>query len=122
MHQPTQHTPPDEDTRTALIAEAEAATGILPPISRLEELDRLLRAELAAVTRTVRGQANRLDHGTTAWYLRDRAIGQAKDTCARDLGVGLRSAALHVSELGRCLQALDDFARPANRSQRSDGL
>ncbi|WP_372344777.1 DUF6415 family natural product biosynthesis protein [Streptomyces sp. KL116D] len=111
MHHPTQHTPASEAARTALIEEAEAATGILPPHATLVGLEERLRAEIQAAVDIVRIQADRLNRGTTDWYQRDCALAEARHATEEGLGAGLRSAAVHVARLGRCLRILDTFVQ-----------
>ena len=74
----TSTTPADD---SALVDEALKVTGILPPYERLVELDGQLRAVISGRLLAARA----LEGG---------------------LGIGLRSAALHVAELARCCHVL----------------
>ncbi|MFJ8929195.1 DUF6415 family natural product biosynthesis protein [Streptomyces sp. NPDC102364] len=109
MTQPSQHTATGEATRAALIDEATAATGILPPHDRLVDLAAQLRTELRDLIPVVQARADGMNRGTTDWYSCDRALAGARETLEGDLGVGLRSAALHVASLGRFLGVLDAY-------------
>lgn len=89
-----------------LIEEGLAATGILPPYERLVELDTQLRAAIDTLLPVAQAAADRLNRGTPAWYTRQKAVDEARKALDGNLGIGLRSAALHVAELARHCYAL----------------
>ena len=90
----------------ALIDEALKAAGILPPYDRLVELDEQLRTVMAERLRVAEDVAAGMNRGTPEWWSCQSAIDAANAALRGDLGIGLRSAALHVSELARCCYAL----------------
>ncbi|MFP3986864.1 DUF6415 family natural product biosynthesis protein [Streptomyces sp. E11-3] len=119
MHQPTDphqhsegHTRSPE-ARAALIEEGLQARPPLPPIERLRELDRQLRAELDVLTPIVQKQADRMWRGDPDWYSCQRTLDAAAATLTEDLGAGLASAAQHVDKLARCLRDLDSYTTGA---------
>ncbi|MFE4255757.1 SDR family oxidoreductase [Streptomyces sp. NPDC056910] len=58
----------------------------------------------------VQEQADRITHGTTAFYARERAIADAEGELSLGLSPSPLAAALAVAALGRCLRTLDQFA------------
>ena len=99
----TSTTPADD---SALVDEALKVTGILPPYDRLVELDGQLRAVISARLLAARAAADRLNRGTREWYSLQSAVDDAARALEGGLGIGLRSAALHVAELARCCHVL----------------
>ncbi|MGW1614425.1 DUF6415 family natural product biosynthesis protein [Streptomyces sp. NPDC002285] len=92
-----------------LIEEGLAAAGILPPYERLVELDQLLRVAIGELLPVAQAAADTLNRGTPAWYTCQKAVDEARRTLDGDLGIGLRSAALHVAELARHCYALQGW-------------
>lgn len=101
----THNTAGRADTQ-GLIKEGLAAAGILPPYERLVELDEQLRAAINEILPVAQQAADKLNRGTPEWYSRQRAIDEARKALDSDLGIGLRSAALHVAELARHCHAI----------------
>ena len=93
-----------------LIAEAAAATGILPTIDRCQQLHDELRAAIGQLADQVR---RRLDYpsDTAEWARCERALLQAQGALLGSLGLGLRSAALHVQTLGEAAAVLAECIR-----------
>lgn len=104
-HQPA--TQPLDD----LIAEAQAATGILPTIDRCQQLRDELRAAVTALADQVRRRLDDADIDTPRWTRLERALLQAQGALLGGFGVGLRSAAVHVKTLGEAAAALADCIR-----------
>lgn len=98
--------PPTE----TLVDEAIAATGLLPPLARLKELNEQLRAKLADLLPVVQGQADGLNRGTTAWDRRARALRGTRNALVEELSGDRRFAAMQVAELGRRLNELCGYA------------
>lgn len=98
--------PPTE----ALVEEAIAASGLLPPLVRLAELDEQLRAQLGDLLPVVQAQADGLNRGTTAWDRRARALRGTRNALAEEFSSDRRFAAMQVSELGRRLNELDGYS------------
>jgi hypothetical protein len=91
---------PTTDMRR-VIAEGLTVSGLLPPYTRLTELNRLLRTELERLITETQAQADAMDLGTPEADSLHRTLRTARNTLADDLGPGLRSAALHVHALAR---------------------
>jgi hypothetical protein len=89
-----------------LIADAEAATGILPTIAECERLASELREAITPLADQVRRQQDRLPRDTAAWTVCERALLDAQGALCGGLGRGLRSAALHVATLGAAARRL----------------
>ena len=89
-----------------LIAEAAAATGILPTIERCEQLRDGLRPAITDLADQVRRRQDYLARDTAAWSACERALLQAQGALTGGFGVGLRSAALHVQTLGEAAAVL----------------
>jgi hypothetical protein len=94
-----------------LIAEAKDATGILPTIDRCEELRDGLRAAITDLSDQVRRRLDGADAGTDEWMRLEGALLQAQGALLGGLGLGLRSAAVHVKTLGEAAEALADCIR-----------
>lgn len=94
-----------------LIAEAAAATGILPTIDRCEQLRDELRDAVTELSDQVRRRLDCAAADTAEWKRLDRALLQAQGALLGGLGLGLRSAALHVQTLGEAAAALADCIR-----------
>lgn len=99
----------------ALIAEAAAATGILPTIDRCHHLNGELRAAIQQLADQVRKQQAAVPDRSRDWYRCDRLLIDTDTVLAEGMGHGLLSAALHVAALGRQAQALAVEAGPARR-------
>ncbi|MFI8789567.1 DUF6415 family natural product biosynthesis protein [Streptomyces sp. NPDC055105] len=93
-----------------LIQEAMSVTRTIPGLARLQELNLVIRAELRHLIPRVQEQADRITHGTTAFYARERAITDAEGELSLGLSPSPLAAALAVAALGRCLRTLDQFA------------
>lgn len=114
MPQPTDRaalTAAPEPALAGLIAEAEAATGILPTIDDCRRLRDALRPAIGRLAERVRREQDYLARGTAGWQMCEEALLRAQGVLIGDLGTGLRSAALHVSTLGEAARALDDCIR-----------
>jgi hypothetical protein len=98
------------DTLDALIDEALTARQILPTRDRCEHLNHELRAALDRLIPAVQAQADGMDRGDVAWWVRQRALDETANTLAEGLGLGLVSAATHVHELARYCRVLADYA------------
>jgi hypothetical protein len=96
-----------------LIAEAEAAAGILPPIDDCRRLARELRAAIRDLAERVRARQDHLPQDDDAWRACEAALLAAQAALCGGLGLGLRSAALHVSTLGGAARRLADVAAEA---------
>ncbi|MFB7499999.1 DUF6415 family natural product biosynthesis protein [Streptomyces sp. NPDC056161] len=107
MTQPTDR-PVTRQPLDDLIAEAAAATGILPTIDRCHQLNRELRAALADLASQARTRQAAAGDRSRDWYRYDRLLTDTAGVLGQGLGYGLLSAALHVSALGRQAQALAD--------------
>lgn len=94
-----------------LIAEAADATGILPTIDRCEELRDQLRDAITGLATQVRRRLDCAAPGTAEWTRLDGALLQAQGALLGGLGLGLKSAALHVQTLGEAVAALADCIR-----------
>ncbi|WP_156722698.1 DUF6415 family natural product biosynthesis protein [Streptomyces apocyni] len=93
-----------------LIDEALDATGILPPHERLVELNDQLRAELERLLPIVQQHTDGLPRGGMQWYGRQCVLDDTREVLARDLGTGLRSAAIQVHRLARHCVWLAEYA------------
>lgn len=89
-----------------LTRRAEIATGILPTIDECRRLHDTLRTAIGQLAERVRRQQDYLARDTAAWQQCETALLQAQGALCGDLGLGLRSAALHVSVLGRAARTL----------------
>jgi hypothetical protein len=94
-----------------LIAEAAAATGILPTIDRCQQLRDELRAAVTALADQVRRRLDYAATGTPEWTRLEGALLQAQGALLGGFGVGLMSAAVHVKTLGEAAAALADCIR-----------
>lgn len=105
MSHSTEHHPGTQHLEQ-LLAEAADATGILPTIDRCVELRDELRAAIRELSEQVRHRLDGELEGTPAWRRYDRALLQAQGALTGSLGLGLKSAALHVQTLGKAVEAL----------------
>ncbi|MET7687924.1 DUF6415 family natural product biosynthesis protein [Streptomyces sp. NPDC005483] len=94
-----------------LIAEAQAATGILPTIDRCEEMRDALLAHITELADQVRRRLAGFQDGAPEWQRHKQALLQAQGALTGSFGRGLRSAALHVQTLGEAAAVLDDCMR-----------
>lgn len=111
MTQPTDQAASAHQRYAALIAEAEAAAGILPTIDDCRRLEGDARRAIGQLADEVRRRQDRLPRDEAAWEACERAILGAQAALLGDPGLGLRSAALHVATLGEAAQALVDCIR-----------
>jgi hypothetical protein len=100
------HQPVDANEISQLIAAALGATGVLPPMSRLEELNRVLRAEVERLAPLVHRQADDEPLQSRAWYRLIQTAERAQDTLNFQMGTAPLSGAIHVAELARRVQEL----------------
>ena len=100
-----------EPALAGLIAEAEAAIGVLPTIERCEQLRNALRAAIGRLAERVRREQGYLADDSAGWQQCEHALLQAQGALCGDLGRGLKSAADHVRVLGEAARALDDSIR-----------
>lgn len=91
--------PVDADEVTRLIAEALGATGRLPTVSRLEELDKALRAEIERLVPVAQGRADAAPLRSREWYALIQAAERAEDAAQYRLGTAPLAAAIHVGVL-----------------------
>ncbi|WP_217167092.1 DUF6415 family natural product biosynthesis protein [Streptomyces sp. AC512_CC834] len=91
----------DADEITRLISEALSATGTLPPLSRLEELDKALRGEIERLVPLAQRQADAAPLRSRTWYARIQASERAEDAMQYQLGAAPLAGAIHVGELAR---------------------
>ncbi|MEU6460086.1 DUF6415 family natural product biosynthesis protein [Streptomyces sp. NPDC047065] len=94
-----------------LIAEALGATGILPPMARLEELDRLLRVEIARLVQVATRQADAIPLRSREWYALVQAAERAADVTQYQLGAAPLAGAIHIGELARRVCELHDTVK-----------
>lgn len=94
-----------------LIAEAEAAAGMLPTIDDCRRLAAELPHAIGILAADVRRRQDRLPLNSAAWRACEAALLDAQGALTGDLGRGLRSAALHVATLGQAAHALADCIR-----------
>ncbi|MET7543986.1 DUF6415 family natural product biosynthesis protein [Streptomyces sp. NPDC005507] len=107
----TDGAPAPADSRVPeLIQEAMSVTRTVPGLSRLQELNLEIRAELRRLIPRVERQTEQITPRTTAWYSRERAIAQTQGELSQGLSPSPLAAALAIAELGRCLRTLDQFA------------
>lgn len=111
MSHPTERTAPTHQRYAALIAEAEAAAGILPTIDDCRRLEAEVRRAIAQLADEVRRRQDYLAPDTAAWTSCERALLTAQGSLLGGLGLGLRSAALHVATLGEAARALVECIR-----------
>jgi hypothetical protein len=104
-HHTEQHAPP-QPRLDDLLAEAEAATGILPTIEDCRRLETQLCAAIRHLADSVRRRQDRLPESSVAWQACEDALLGAQAALCGGLGLGLRSAALHVATLGQQVRAL----------------
>jgi hypothetical protein len=102
----TEQTAPPQPRLDDLLAEAAAARGILPTIDECRRLETQLRAAIRQLADTVRRHQDRLPEDSVAWQACEAALLGAQAALCGSLGLGLRSAALHVATLGERAQAL----------------
>ncbi|WP_399142133.1 DUF6415 family natural product biosynthesis protein [Streptomyces sp. NBUA17] len=100
----------DVDDAARLIAEALSATGILLPMTRLEVLDRGLRAEATRLIRVVQRQADATPLRSREWYELIQAAERAEETLQFQLGTMPLAGSLQVAELARRVCELRDVA------------
>ncbi|MGW0576320.1 DUF6415 family natural product biosynthesis protein [Streptomyces sp. NPDC002920] len=106
MTHPTEHPAPAHQRYAELIADAEAATGILPTIDECRRLTGELHAALRDLADRVRRRQDQLAEGGADWQLCEAALLGAQGALCGSLGLGLRSAAMHVATLGAAARTL----------------
>ncbi|MFZ3558179.1 DUF6415 family natural product biosynthesis protein [Streptomyces sp. BH055] len=104
---PTAATP---DGLHELLGEAFAAPRERPDLKRRTELDLGLRNELRRLIPLVQAQIDRINHGTRAWYSRDKALYDAHDELKQGLSPSPLAGCLRLTALARSVRALDQFA------------
>lgn len=99
---------PDVDVAAVqhLITEALGATGQLPRLERLVELDGQLRAEIERRVPVVRKRAEAAEERSREWYALNTALDQVHDTLQYRLPSTPLAGSIHVAELARRLCAL----------------
>lgn len=102
----TTQQPIDADDVAHLIEEALGATGILPPMSRLVELDKLLRAEIERLVTVVQRKADATPLRSREWYTLVQAADRAEDALQYQIGAAPLAGAIHVGELARRIREL----------------
>lgn len=98
----------DADQASHLIAESLAATGILPPMTRLEELDRALRSEIQRLVLLVQRRTDAKLQGARDWYRLVQAAERAGDTLNLQMDTAPLAGAIHVAHLARHVHELRD--------------
>lgn len=106
MNHPTEQAAPPHRDYEPLVAEALAATGILPTIDDCRRLNTELRDAIGDLAGRVRQLQDRLPREVADWQACEDALLRAQGALCGDLGLGLRSAALHVEALGQAVHAL----------------
>ncbi|MGW2048511.1 DUF6415 family natural product biosynthesis protein [Streptomyces sp. NPDC001858] len=106
MTHPTGRAVPARERYEALIGEAEHATGILPTIDDCRRLTDGLRDAIRDLADQVRRKQDRLPVGGIDWTICEQALLGAQGALCGSLGLGLRSAALHVATLGAAARRL----------------
>jgi hypothetical protein len=96
----------DVDEVQQLITEALGATGQLPSMTRLAELDEQLRPEVERLVEAVRGQADNAEPHSGKWHALRTEIDRAEDVLKARLPDGPLAGSLHVAELARRVCAL----------------
>lgn len=96
----------DVDAVQELITEALGATGLLPTMQRLTELDEQLRAEIERLLPVVQQRLDQAPPRTREWYALDRAVVDAREVLHFQRPTRPLGASLQVAELARKLQAL----------------
>ncbi|WP_411091374.1 DUF6415 family natural product biosynthesis protein [Streptomyces sp. 049-1] len=111
----TTRRPVDAAEVSELIAEALGATGILPPMARLEELDRLLRAEIERLVPVATRQADAVPLRSREWYALVQATERAEDAMQYQIGAAPLAGAIHVGELASRVRELCDATECVER-------
>ncbi|MFI6032928.1 DUF6415 family natural product biosynthesis protein [Streptomyces sp. NPDC051315] len=102
----TEQTAPPQPRLDELIDQATAAAGILPTIDDCRRLEAQLRAAITPLADAVRRRQDRLPEDSPAWQACEAALLGAQAALSGNLGLGLRSAALHVATLGEQARTL----------------
>lgn len=105
-HPTEQPAPAQERDLDDLIARAVAAPGILPTIDECRRLNDELRAAIGPLADTVRRRQDQLPREAADWQACEDALLGAQAALCGGLGLGLRSAALHVAVLAEQACAL----------------
>lgn len=90
----------------ALIGEAFNATQVLPTIDRCRQLNSELRDAIDPLYAATRELADTYPVRSRDWYRLTGLLEAADEALAASLGVGLMSAALHLTALARVAQDL----------------
>lgn len=101
----------DADEIAHLIDEALGATGILPPMARLTELDQLLRAEVERLIPIVQRQADAAPLRSRQWYKLIQSAERAEDTLRYQVGAAPLVGSIQVAELARRVNEMREAGR-----------
>ena len=104
MNNPTEPAAPYQPL-DALIEEAFSAARTYPARERIEEINRLLRAEIGDLHLAAREARAGCEEYSRDWWRLRNVLRDTDYVLAEDLGEGL-SAAIHVGALARQVQAL----------------
>lgn len=96
----------DVDAVQQLITEALGATGVLPPLQRLAELDEQLRAEIERLLPVVQQRLDQAPPRTREWYALDRVLVDAREVLTFRRPSAPLAGSIQVAELARKLCAL----------------
>ncbi|GHI91761.1 DUF6415 family natural product biosynthesis protein [Streptomyces olivaceus] len=91
-----------------LISEALGATDMDLSLSRMEELDQALRAEIQRLVRVAQRHADAAPLRSRTWYALIQAAERAEDAAQYQLGAAPLAGAIHVGELARRVCELRD--------------
>ncbi|MEV7793441.1 DUF6415 family natural product biosynthesis protein [Streptomyces sp. NPDC087512] len=108
MNETTHQQPADTDEISQLITEALGATGILPPMDRLVQLDGLLRAEITRLVPLVQRAADAVPLRSRDWYRLIQTSERAEDALGFQIGAAPLAGAIQVAELARRVHELRD--------------
>ncbi|MEV5611508.1 DUF6415 family natural product biosynthesis protein [Streptomyces sp. NPDC052225] len=108
------HTPaPSTADRTPvpeLLSAAFSAIRERPDLNYSRTLNHQLRAEIRRLLPKVQAQMDAITPRTRAWYARDKAIDLASQELDKGISPSPLAAYMALSELGRRLHELDEFA------------
>ncbi|MFE2736219.1 DUF6415 family natural product biosynthesis protein [Streptomyces sp. NPDC059349] len=98
------------DRIPALLADAFSANQDRPDPQSRQRLSLEMRFEIRRLLPKVQAQMDSITARTRAWYARDTAIDAAREELAKGLSPSSLAACLTITELGRRLRVLDEFA------------
>lgn len=107
----------DVDAVQELITEALGATGLLPTMQRLTELDEQLRTVIERLMPVVQQWLDQVPPRTREWYALDRALVDAREVLTFQRPTRPLAASIQVAELARKLHALRHAAAEAEDRQ-----